>query len=37
MGADFYELFTAMIVNRKYEDVMDKENAYKTKARLGER
>jgi len=25
-----------MIVNRKYEDVMDKKNVYKTKTRLGE-
>jgi hypothetical protein len=25
-----------MIVNRKYEDVMDQKNAYKTKTRLGE-
>lgn len=36
LGADFYELFTSMIVNRKYEDVMDKKNVYKTKTRLGE-
>lgn len=25
LGADFYELFTAMIVNRTYDDVMDKD------------
>ena len=36
LGADFYELFTAMIVNRTYEDVMDEKKAYYTKARLGE-
>lgn len=36
LGADFYELFTAMIVNRTYEDVMDEKNAFKTKSRLGE-
>jgi aarF domain-containing kinase len=24
LGADFYQLFTAMIVNRKYDDVMEK-------------
>lgn len=24
MGADFYQLFTTMIVNRRYEEVMDK-------------
>jgi len=37
LGADFHELFTSMIVNRKYEDVMDEENSYKTKTRLGEK
>jgi aarF domain-containing kinase len=36
LGANFYELFTSMIVNRKYEDVMDEKNAFKTKSRLGE-
>lgn len=35
LGSDFYELFTSMIVNRKYEDVMDEKNTYKTKSRLG--
>merc|ERR1712151_1060312 len=25
LGSDFHQLFTAMLVNRKYEDVMDKE------------
>ena len=37
LGADFYELFSAMIVGRKYEDIMDPENKFKTKSRLGER
>ena len=36
LGADFYELFTSMIVNRKFEDVMDEDKAYQTKSRLGE-
>jgi len=35
LGADFYELFTAMIVNRTYEDVMNKGSAVNTKSRLG--
>lgn len=37
LGADFYELFSSMIVGRKYEDIMDPEQAYKTKSRLGEK
>ena len=36
LGADFYELFTSMIVNRKYEDVMEKKDRHNLKARLGE-
>ena len=36
LGADFYELFTSMIVNRTYEDVMDEKKAYRTKSRLGD-
>lgn len=35
LGADFYELFTAIIVNRTYDDVMNKEKAIQTKSRLG--
>ena len=35
LGADFFELFTAIIVNRTYDDVMNKDNSVKTKARLG--
>lgn len=27
LGADFYELFTAIIVNRTFDDVMNKEKA----------
>jgi len=26
LGSDFYELFTAMVVNRTYEDVMESKN-----------
>ena len=29
LGADFYQLFTAMIVNRTYEDVMEKKKNLK--------
>lgn len=36
LGSDFHELFTSMIVNRKYSDVMDEKNAFRTKSRLGE-
>lgn len=36
LGADFYELFTAMIVNRTYEDVMDESKSHQMKSRLGE-
>lgn len=36
LGADFYQLFTAMIVNRTYEDVMEKKKNLKLKARLGD-
>ena len=35
LGADFYELFAAMVVNRTFDDIMDKENKMKTKSRLG--
>jgi len=37
LGADFYQLFTAMIVNRTYEDVMEKQKKSKVKARLGDK
>ena len=36
LGVDFYQLFTAMIVNRTFDDVMDKKNKTKMKARLGD-
>jgi short-subunit dehydrogenase involved in D-alanine esterification of teichoic acids len=37
MGANFHELFTTMIVNRRYEDVMDKSKKNKVKSRLGDK
>jgi len=37
LGADFYQLFTAMIANRTYEDVMEKQKKSKLKARLGDK
>lgn len=36
LGADFYELFTAIIVNRTYDDIMKKEKLANTKTRLGQ-
>ena len=36
LGADFYELFAAMIVSRKYEDIMDESKSHQMKSRLGE-
>jgi aarF domain-containing kinase len=36
LGADFYQLFTSMIVNRKFEDVMDVDKKKAMKARLGD-
>ncbi len=36
LGADFYQLFTSMIVNRKFDDVMDKEKTLQMKKRLGD-
>lgn len=36
LGADFFELFTAMIVNRTYDDVMNQEKHAQTKQRLGQ-
>lgn len=35
LGADFYELFTAIIVNRTFDDVMNKDKTLHTKQRLG--
>lgn len=31
LGADFYELFTAIIVNRTFDEVMQKDKALQTK------
>lgn len=36
LGADFYELFAAIIVNRTYDDIMKKDKLVQTKSRLGE-
>lgn len=36
LGADFYQLFTAMLVNRTYEDVMESGKRVSMKARLGD-
>jgi hypothetical protein len=36
LGADFYQLFIAMIVNRTYDDIMEKKKSLKMKARLGD-
>ena len=35
LGADFYELFAAIIVNRTYDDIMKKDQHVNTKSRLG--
>jgi len=35
LGADFYQLFTAMIVDRKFEDIMDEKKKQNMKQRLG--
>jgi aarF domain-containing kinase len=36
LGADFYELFAAIIVNRTYDDIMKKEKLAQTNSRLGQ-
>lgn len=36
LGADFYELFAAIIVNRTYDDIMKKDKLANTKTRLGQ-
>jgi aarF domain-containing kinase len=36
LGADFYELFAAIIVNRTYDDIMKKEKHVQTNSRLGQ-
>ena len=35
LGADFYELFAAMVTNRTFDDIMDKDQKMNTKSRLG--
>lgn len=37
LGADFFQLLTAMITNRRYLDVMDENSTYMMKSRLGEK
>ena len=37
MGADFHELFAAMIVQRNYDDIMDQNKQKDFKDRLGDR
>ena len=34
LGVDYFQLFTAMVTNRTYEDVMEEKNKHKTKTRL---
>ncbi len=36
LGADFYELFAAIIVNRTYDDIIKKDKQVNMKSRLGE-
>ena len=37
LGCDFHQLFASMVVNRKFEDIMDDSKKNMTKARLGEK
>ena len=37
LGSDFHQLFTSMVTNRKYEDVMNKSQAGNFRARLGDK
>lgn len=37
LGSDFHQLFASMIVNRKFEDIMDKTKKEQMKARLGDK
>jgi len=37
LGCDFHQLFASMIVNRKFEDIMDDSKKSQMKTRLGER
>lgn len=36
IGTDVYEIFTSVVTNRRYEDVMDASKKRKLKARLGD-
>ena len=36
LGAEFYELFAAIIVNRTFDDIMKKDKLVNTKSRLGQ-
>lgn len=35
LGSDFYQLFTSMVVDRKFEDIMDASKKQNMKSRLG--
>ena len=37
LGCDFHQLFASMVVNRKFEDIMDKSKRSQMKTRLGDR
>lgn len=37
LGTDFYHLFASMVVNRKFDDIMDKDKTNNLKTRLGDR
>jgi len=37
LGADLHDLFAAMIADRKYEDLMDKDKKLKMKSRAGQK
>mmetsp|Transcript_11211 Transcript_11211/g.18866 ORF Transcript_11211/g.18866 Transcript_11211/m.18866 type:complete len:198 (+) Transcript_11211:983-1576(+) len=35
LGTDFHELFTSMVANRTYDDVMDRKKTHDTQSRFG--
>lgn len=37
LGCDFHQLFASMVVNRKFEDIMDDKKKNQMKTRLGDR
>ena len=37
LGSDFHQLFASMIVNRKFEDIMDESEKKNMKSRLGDK